>query len=238
MQGGAGQGDVTRRGFFVAFEGPEGAGKSTQIARLVDRLEAAGIDAVQTREPGGTRAGDRIREVILDPDLDVAPMTEFLLYSASRAQLMREVIRPALDAGRTVISDRFAGASLAYQGFGRGVDLEFIRMLTTRVTGGVAPDLTLLLDLDVGVGLERVARRGARDRLERADAAFHERVRRGFAEIAAADPSWLVVDGALPPDDLAEHVWKAMRDRHPALGAAPALDAGRPPGANGPEGRP
>ena len=215
--------DASRRhpaGFFIAFEGPEGAGKSTQIEHLIERLAGAGVPALRTREPGGTPCGDRVRDVILDPDLAVAPLTEFLLYSASRAQLVHEIIRPALDARSTVITDRFAGASLAYQGYGRGIDRNFIRDLTARVTGGLAPDLTLLLDIDVEVGLGRVSRRGARDRLERADRAFHARVREGFAEIARGDQSWHVLDASAPEDQVAERVWQVVEQRHPALGSA------------------
>ena len=213
-----------RHGFFIAFEGPEGAGKSTQIELLVARLQSAGVDAVRTREPGGTACGDRVRDVILDPSLEVSPLAEFLLYSASRAQLVHEVIAPALAAGRTVISDRFAGASLAYQGHGRGIDTTFIRELTQRVTGGVAPDLTVLLDVDVAVGLERVSRRGERDRLERADHAFHARVRSGFGEIAMNEPSWQLLDGAVDEGALAEQVWRLVRERHPGLAPAAGDD--------------
>lgn len=204
-------------GFFIAFEGPEGAGKSTQIERLGHRLAGAGIDTVRTREPGGTPAGDRIRAVILDPDLEVAPTTEFLLYSASRAQLVHDVIRPALEAGRTVLSDRFAGASLAYQGYGRGLDRAFIRSLSDRVTQGVEPDLTLLLDVNVTMGLERVAKRGMQDRLERAEEDFHQRVRAGFLEIAADRPTWHVIDAAAPEVEVADRIWQLVASRHPSL---------------------
>lgn len=204
-------------GFFVAFEGPEGAGKSTQIALLAERLELAGIVPVCTREPGGTPAGDRIRDVILDPDLEVDPLTEFLLYSASRAQLVRERVAPALEAGRTVITDRFAGASLAYQGYGRGLDRDFIHGLTQTVTRGITPDLTILLDIDVTDGLGRVARRGARDRLERADRTFHERVRAGFLEIASADPTWHRVEADGASDRVADRIWTLVTRAHPRL---------------------
>ena len=207
-------------GFFIAFEGPEGAGKSTQIELLAARLEEAGVRPVRTREPGGTPAGDRIRAVILDPDLDVDPLTEFLLYSASRAQLVRERIAPALASGRTVITDRFAGASLAYQGYGRGLDRSFIRDLTETVTGGVAPDLTILLDIDVVEGLGRVARRGARDRLERADRAFHERVRAGFLEMSEHDATWHRIDSDGPSASIAEQIWQLVAHAHPALRAS------------------
>lgn len=213
------------RGYFIAFEGPEGAGKSTQLALLSKRLELAGIDAVLTREPGGTPAGDQIRGVILDPELEVAPITEFLLYSASRAQLVAEVIRPALERQRTVVSDRFAGASLAYQGYGRGLDLAFIRSLTQRVTGGVAPHLTLLFDLDVDTGLARVGERGARDRLELADVPFHRRVRSGFLELARMESSWHVLDASVQVEALAEQVWRIVSAHHPTLASHHREDA-------------
>lgn len=204
-------------GYFIAFEGPEGAGKSTQIERLVHSLTNAGVRCSDTREPGGTPTGDRIRTVILDPELEVAPMTEFLLYSASRSQLITEIVEPALARGDTVVSDRFAGASLAYQGYGRGLDRSFIRTLTDRVTGGITPDLTILLDLDPETGLERVATRGARDRLERADLQFHRRVRDGFLELAASDPTWHRLDASVPPDELQERIWNLVREHHPDL---------------------
>lgn len=204
--------------WFIAFEGPEGAGKSTQIERLARRLGAAGVQVLCTREPGGTPSGDRIREVILDPDLEVDPLAEFLLYSASRAQLVHEVIKPALAEGRTVITDRFAGASLAYQGYGRGIDRDFIRELTGRVTGGLNPDLTLLLDVDPSVGLER------------ADLDFHGRVRSGFQTIADGDPSWIVLDASKSEDALEERIWSLVRDRHPTLKGASANAAAEPAG--------
>jgi len=131
------------RGKFVVFEGPEGAGKSTQLALLRGRLTAAGRDPVFTREPGGTPTGDAIRSVVLDPQLRVDPLTEFLLYSAGRAQHVADVIAPALAAGRDVVSDRFTAASVAYQGYGRGLELQLVERLNLRVTNGLTPDLTV-----------------------------------------------------------------------------------------------
>ena len=198
-------------GRFVVFEGPEGAGKTTQVARLAARLRAAGADPVTTREPGGTPAGDRIRGVLLDPGLRVDPATEFLLYAAARAQHVAEVIGPALAAGRTVLSDRFTAASMAYQGYGRGLDRDWIRDVNGRVTAGVRPDLVVLLDLEPGVGLARAAVRGRPDRLEAAELGFHLRVRAGFLELAREDPErWCVFDANEPAPALEARIWRAV----------------------------
>lgn len=203
------------RGLFIVLEGPEGSGKSTQLSHLATRLSQLGREPVITREPGGTPAGDAIRQVLLDPSLTVAPLTEFLLYSASRAQHVAAIIRPALATGRLVISDRFFGASIAYQGYGRGLELAFITELNERVTGGLKPDLTLLFDLEPQRGLGRIAARGSKDRLEQADLAFHQRVREGFLQQAQADPSWIVLDATLPQEVLAEAVWECVEARLP-----------------------
>ena len=195
---------------FIVFEGPEGAGKTTQIARLAAQLRARGVEPVLTREPGGTKAADAIRQVILEPTLTINPLTEFLLYSASRAQHVEEVIRPALEQSKLVVSDRFFGASVAYQGYGRGLELDFIRSLTERVTGGLQPDLVLLLDLDPEIGLARIAARGRKDRLELADLAFHRRVRTGFLEQAEANSSWVVFDAVQGEEALARDIWTTV----------------------------
>ena len=200
-------------GIFIVFEGPEGAGKTTQIARLAARLREQEIDLVLTREPGGTPAADAVRSVILDPALTIDPLPEFLLYSASRAQHVAEVIAPALELGKTILSDRFFGASVAYQGYGRRLELDFIHDLTERVTQGIKPDLVLLLDLDPAVGLERVAKRGQRDRLERADLAFHQRVRGGFLEQAKTSDTWTVFDATQSEAALADALWETVQER-------------------------
>jgi dTMP kinase len=199
------------RGPFIAFEGPEGAGKSTQILRLAARLRAQDLDPVVTREPGGTPAADRIRSVILDGTLRIDPLTEFLLYSASRAQHVSEVIAPALAAGRAVLTDRFTAASVAYQGYGRGLDLDFVTSLNARAAHALVPDITLLFDVTPEVGLARVRSRGHLDRLEAADVDFHRRVRRGFLAQAEADPArWHVLDAEAGPGVLEAAVWQAV----------------------------
>ncbi|MDE0527918.1 MAG: dTMP kinase [Truepera sp.] len=201
-------------GFFIAFEGPDGAGKSTQLRRLAVTLRQQGWGTIVTREPGGTPVGEAIRDVLLNPDLEIDPLPESLLYLASRAQHVRKVILPALEAGQVVLTGRFAGASIAYQGHGRGLNLEFVEALNRRVTGGLTPDLTLLLNLDPAVGLARVGDlRRNEDRLERADLAFHQRARDGFLAVAASDPSWVVLDALLPEEELALIIWETVREK-------------------------
>ncbi|TSA86369.1 dTMP kinase [Deinococcus detaillensis] len=212
-------------GLFISFEGPEGSGKSTQITRLAARLEAAGVSHTLTREPGGTPLGSRIREIVLlDPDLDVNPLSEFLLYSASRAQLVQDVIRPCLQLGEVVICDRYADSSAAYQGAGRGLDPRLVGDVTWEVTGGLLPHITVLLDLDPAVGLGRAAARGQPDRLERADLAFHMRVRQGFLNIAANAPErFLVLDAAQSADILEQQIWQAVKATLLAMGKSAEL---------------
>ncbi|MGI8759475.1 MAG: dTMP kinase [Acidimicrobiales bacterium] len=196
------------RGRLVVLEGGEGCGKSTQAARLASRL-----DAVLTREPGGTEMGERIRALVLDPaseDLDAR--TEALLMAAARAQHVAEVVVPALRAGRHVVSDRFTGSSLAYQGFGRGLPVAEVRDLSVFATAGLEPDVVVLLDV---AAADAARRRGPdTDRLEAEGEAFHRRVGEGFAALAAADPDrWVVVDGSGDPDAVAGRVWRAVSDR-------------------------
>jgi dTMP kinase len=190
------------RGIFITLEGPEGAGKTTQGRLLADYLRAGGREVVSVREPGGTAIGERIRTLLLDPaHRDMAACTEMLLFAASRAQLVREVVAPALQAGRWVVCDRFVDASLAYQGVGRGLDVEVVRGVNAAATGGLAPDLTVLLDIDTATGLERAraktgvsARtRGAGDRMEQEVLAFHQRVREGFLSLAQKEPQRITV---------------------------------------------
>lgn len=186
---------------FITFEGPEGSGKSTQIALLSSYLRQQGFSVLTTREPGGTLIGDRARDCVHDvAHTMMAPTTELLLYSASRAQLVAEVIRPALAAGKVVLCDRFSDSTMAYQGYGRGLDLEDLAYITHFATGGLKPDLTLLLDIDVEKGLARRVRGGGEmNRLDLETIEFHNRVRRGYHNLAAAEPErWVVIaaDGA------------------------------------------
>jgi dTMP kinase len=178
-----------RNGRFITIEGPEGAGKTLQAQRLVAELEARGLPVRLTREPGGTALGDHLRDVLLARDAGpIAPRADALLFNAARAQLVAEVIGPALDAGEIVVCARYADSTLAYQGYGAGVSLDDLRLLADIATGGLLPDLTILLDVDPAVGL---ARKAAADhtRFEAAfDLAFHGRVRAGFLHLAAAEP--------------------------------------------------
>ena len=193
---------------LIAFEGGEATGKSTQAARLAERL-----DAVLTREPGGTAIGSRIRALVLDPaNRELADRAEALLMAADRAQHVAEVIRPALDAGRTVVTDRFAGSSLAYQSYGRGLPLAEVEHLSRWATDGVWPDLVVLLDVPEAVAEARLGTE--RDRMEEVGDGFHQRVVAGFRALAAADPErWTVVDGTGSVDEVAKRVWATVADR-------------------------
>jgi dTMP kinase len=176
------------RGRLLVFEGVEGAGKTTQVRRLAAWLAARGQAAVTVREPGQTPVGEGIRALLLHDTDEMAPRAEALLYLASRAELVERVVRPALAAGTVVVADRFFLSTYAYQGAGRGLPLAELRAANAMATGGLVPDLTLLLDLAPADGLARAARRGAADRIERASADFHARVAAAFAE--SATPAW------------------------------------------------
>ncbi len=194
-------------GRFIVFEGGEASGKSTQAARLAESL-----GAVLTREPGGTAVGERIRAVLLDPLVSgMDDRAEALLMAAARAQHVSEVIRPALAAGRDVVSDRFSGSSLAYQGYGRGLALSEVRSLSEWATGGLWPDLVVLLDVDASSVSARLRRaHGELDRVESAGAEFHRRVVDGFLCLAASDPTWVVVDGGGTIEEVSARVSAAV----------------------------
>ncbi|WP_018868216.1 MULTISPECIES: dTMP kinase [unclassified Thioalkalivibrio] len=197
---------------FVVLEGIEGSGKSTQLATVVEALRMVGIEPECTREPGGTALGERLRGLLLDPDLPgMCPEAELLLMFAARAQHLASVIRPALAAGHWVVSDRFTDASFAYQGAGRGLGTERVAQLENWVQGDLRPDLVLLLDIDPTTGLERAVQRGRRDRIEREALEFFARVREAYLERARACPErYRVIDGHASPEEVADSVRRAL----------------------------
>ena len=205
---------MANRGIFITFEGTDGAGKTTQIERLTADLRQTGYDVCLTREPGGTPISEQIREMLLNPDhSEMAATTELLLYAASRAQHVSEVIKPALEAGKVVISSRFADATVVYQGYGRGLDLERIHHLNRIATDGVTPDVTFVLDLPVEIGLQRVQNsRGGLDRLEREKIEFHRRLREGYEIIAKQEPERLkIIDAQVSPEQVYTQIQKAIQ---------------------------
>jgi dTMP kinase len=197
------------RGRFISFEGPDGAGKTTQLRLLAARLEAAGHRVVCTREPGGTPLGEQLRTLILPRgDTTNDPVAELLLLNAARAQLVAQVIRPALVAGAVVLADRYADATLAYQGYGRGGDLAELRTIIAIATRGLRPDRTILLDLPIDASLKRLTTRGADNFFDRMGPEFRRRVRDGFLTLAAAEPQrWVVVDGTQSVEAVAQCIW-------------------------------
>ena len=199
---------------FVSFEGVEGAGKTTQIARLAARLREAGRqDVLTTREPGDGPLGSELRRLALHPPMGmtVEPRAELLIMMADRAQHVGQVLRPHLDSGGIVLCDRYADSSVAYQGYGRGLDLAEIASLNAYATGGITPDLTFLLDLDPAIGL---ARQKERSVMEEEALPFHRRIRAGFLALAAAEPQrWRIVDSSRLPDVVQEDVWAAVNAR-------------------------
>lgn len=206
------------RGRFITFEGGEGCGKSTQVRRLSAALEREGIEVLVTREPGGTWLSEEIRRLIKDQLADApCARSELLLFLAARAQLVRKVIEPALAAGRWVISDRFSDSTFAYQGYGRGLPLDFLRMANDFACDGLRPDLTILLDVPPGTASARLRHREASrhqvaDRIERAGEDFHARLRRGFAELAKAEPDRIItIDASGTPREVGEAIWKSLR---------------------------
>ena len=198
----AGPSQSSGRGLLVTFEGGEGSGKSTQSELLALRLEAGRWPVIRLREPGGTPLGEELRRLLLHSRAEASPEAELLLFLAARAELVRSVILPALAAKGIVICDRFSDSTLAYQGFGRGLDIEQLKTLNRWATAGLTPDLTVLLDLPVQVGRRR--NQTEEDAFEREDDAFHERVRQGYVELAHEEPGrWLVLDGTQLPHQLA-----------------------------------
>ncbi|MCS6953765.1 MAG: dTMP kinase [Bryobacterales bacterium] len=213
-----------RRGLFLTFEGMDGCGKTTQMRLLAERLRRAGYDVVETVEPGGTAVGQQIRRILLDStNREICPTAELLLYFASRAQNIEQVILPSLRAGKLVLSDRFTDSTLAYQGAGRRLGEEVVRQLEQIACGGLKPDLTVLLDIDLETSLARARARNlteprAGTRMDEQGAEFYQRVREAYRRLAEREPErFVVVDGRGEPEDVAEAVWAALTARLPEL---------------------
>lgn len=206
---------------FITLEGPEGSGKSSQLPALAEFLRSRGYTVLTTREPGGTPIGDQVRQVLTRMENQgMSPRSETLLFCAARAQLVDQVIRPALARGEVVISDRYADSTLAYQGYGHGNDLAVLRQLLHFATGGLWPELTLLLDVDSAAGLERRRSSGGEwNRLDDYALSFHQRVRQGYLDLARSQPErWVVVDAAQPMDAVQQALRQViLRRLEPAL---------------------
>lgn len=208
------------RGAFITFEGSEGCGKSTQVKRLAARLEKAGVRTFITREPGGTPIGEKIRDLLqfAPESFAMTPETEVLLFEASRAQLVRETIQPALEQGTVVLSDRFFDSTTVYQGVARKLSPEIVAALNAFAVGDARPDVTFILDVDVETARARLLRRvrpvQVKDRMEEEPVEFYERVCQGYRELAKREPDrFVLLDGAQSPDAIAEQIWKAVSDR-------------------------
>ena len=206
------------KGSFITLEGPEGSGKSTQAARLASRLEDAGYDVIQSREPGGTRTGEMIRDILQHDAAreSLCPEAEVLLFASSRAQLAGAVIKPAIATGTWVVSDRFMDSTIAYQGFGRGFDIEKIIEINAFAVGECVPDVTFLLDIDVDTSLNRMEQRSKSnqhdlDRFEREDREFHEAVREGYLQLARRWPNrFCVLDSGAPEEEVSDKIWNRV----------------------------
>ena len=205
-------------GYFITFEGSEGCGKTTQIEALAKALEAQGKTVLITREPGGTLIGEKIRNLLQDPShkKDISDMTELLLFSASRAELITSRIQPALSRGEIVICDRFYDSTFVYQGLGRAIDMNIVEQLNQITVGTLKPDLTILLDLDAKIGIERAKSRqsGELDRIENESLAFFEAVRNGYLELAKKEPErFKTIDGLLSVDAIKKIIWDTVVDQ-------------------------
>ncbi|MGC9364510.1 MAG: dTMP kinase [Fidelibacterota bacterium] len=200
------------KGLFITFEGIDGSGKTTQINALIDRLQAAGLSYLLLREPGGTEIGEKIRDILLDKNHHhMCAITELLLYSASRYQLTESRIIPALADGHIVICDRFYDSTTAYQGYGRGIDLDFIRRLNRVATKSLVPDLTFILDISLDERHRRLGQKSL-DRLEQEAVDFHKRVRSGFIKMAEAEPErFVLLDGHQKPRALSQQIWNHIQ---------------------------
>jgi dTMP kinase len=207
-------------GLFITFEGGEGCGKSTQSRLLLKKLEQQNVPVVLTHEPGGTTLGNELRKTLKRKrDSSISPQAELFLLAASRAQLVAELIRPALEEGKIVICDRFTHSTMVYQGYGRGLDFTAIKMVNNMATGYLNPDLIIFLDISPEQGLAR--KQSLKDRFELEDLSFHRRVREGYLKMAAAEPDrWLVIDASLPKGKIAEIIWDRVSQllpSHPSL---------------------
>jgi dTMP kinase len=196
---------------FIAFEGGEGCGKSTQARVLYRKLSRLAIPAVLTHEPGGTPLGKKLgRWLKWTDDTDITPLTELLLFNACRAQLVTKLIRPNLESGRIIISDRYADSTTVYQGYGRGLDLETVKAVNSTATQGIKPNLTILLDIPAEAGLGRKTRK--QDRFEQEELAFHHRIREGYLKLTKEEPErWLVIDATQPKEKIAEIIWQKVK---------------------------
>lgn len=201
---------------FITLEGPEGSGKTSQLPALAEYLREAGYNVIVTREPGGTAVGDQIREILMNlQNVSIIPRTEILLFLAARAQHVEELIRPALAQGKLVLCDRYGDSTLAYQGFGHRTDLETLQMLLAFATGGLKPDLTLLVDVPVEAGMARKRVNSAEwNRLDAYALAFHERVRQGYFALAEAEPDrWLIIDATEDQNSVQQALREAILSR-------------------------
>lgn len=197
---------------FITFEGCEGCGKSTQSRALKNRLTKLSQPVLLIHEPGGTRLGTRISYLLKwAKDVSISPVAELLLFNASRAHLVEAVIKPALSEGKVVICDRFTDSTVAYQGYGRGIDLSIVKSVCEKATQGLSPDLTILLDIPVGEGLRRKTVMGNHDRFEQTEASFHQRIREGYLKMAKDEPTrWLIVDGTQSKAKIKDIIWQRV----------------------------
>ncbi|MEW6183625.1 MAG: dTMP kinase [Bacillota bacterium] len=200
-------------GFFISLEGIDGVGKTTQVRRLAERLRGQRLELVTVREPGGTATGEAIRDVLKDPARTIDARAEACLYAAARAELVAQVIQPALEAGKIVLADRYADSTIAYQGAGRGLSEELLRALNTLVTGGLYPGLTIIIDLPADEALARLSRTKTADRMERLDLSFFERVRERYLQLAAEGGHRVaVVDGTGTEEQVETGIYKVVRE--------------------------
>jgi dTMP kinase len=200
---------------FITLEGPEGSGKTTQMTPLAAALRAAGYDVLTLREPGGTSISEQVRAILMNlENTAMHARTEILLFLAARAQLVEEVIRPQLAAGKVVLCDRYIDSTLAYQGFGQGESLDTLRSLLDFATGGLRPDLTILLDIESRAGIQRKQTSGEWTRMDAFTLAYHQRVRQGYLDLAAAEPQrWLKLDAARPADEVQAELQQVILER-------------------------